>query len=157
MSAAALIADLRGRGVKLGIRGDTLLIDAPKGMVGPDELATMRQHKTEIINLLSRQQGGAQSGPKGDTSAAWRVWYQACIHRHKRLGRGDTLAGALAWGESENIWHRRHGAIARHCRGIQHQSRGPGGSVAAERRYLYPWQQCGRVFGLRAAGRLQRG
>ena len=69
----------------------------------------MLNHKAEIIDLLSRRQGGGQSDPKGDTPAAWRVWYQALIQHQKSLGRDGALAGSLAWGEAENIWHRHHG------------------------------------------------
>jgi len=110
LSAQALIADLTRRGVELTVNADRLRWRAPKGTVGPEEMAAMRRHKTAIIDLLSRRQDGGQSDPKGDTPAAWRVWYRARIQHHKRLGRDDILAGSLAWGEAENIWHRRHGA-----------------------------------------------
>ncbi len=110
MSAQALIADLMRRGVELAVNADRLRWRAPKGTVGPDELAALLRHKAEIIDLLSQRRGGGQSGPKGDTPAAWRVWYRARIQHHNRLGRDDDLAGSLAWGEAENIWHRRHGA-----------------------------------------------
>ena len=109
MSAQALIADLTRRGVKLAVNADRLRWRAPKGTVGPQEVAAMRHHKVEIIHLLSRQKDGGQSDPKGDMPDAWRVWWRARIQRHKRLGRDGDLGGLLTWGEAENIWHRRHG------------------------------------------------
>ena len=110
MSVAALIADLNKRGVYLSARGDVLLVDAPAGAVDPDEKTALRNHKSEIIELLARRQDGGESDPKGDTPATWWVWYQARIQHHNRLGRDRTSAASLAWGEAENIWNQRHGA-----------------------------------------------
>ena len=109
MNAQALIADLTRRGVELAVNADRLRWRAPKGTVGPDELAAMLNHKAEIIDLLSRRQGDGRTDPKGDTPAAWRVWYRALIQHHNRLGRDDDLAGSLAWGEAESVWHLKHG------------------------------------------------
>ena len=109
MRAIALITDLRGRGVKLGVRGDTLIIDAPKGVVAPCDMAALRDQKAEIIYLLSQRRDSRQSGPKADTPVAWRAWFQACVQQHLRLGRGRPLAQQMTWSESENLWHGRHG------------------------------------------------
>jgi hypothetical protein len=110
VSARALIADLTRRGVELAVNADRLRWRAPKGTVGSQELAALRHHKAEIIELLSRQQGGGRSGPKGDTPASWRAWFHERMEQHRCLGRDDGLARTLSWGGVENIWHQRHGA-----------------------------------------------
>ena len=110
MSAIAIITDLRGRGVKLTVRGDTLFVDAPKGAVGPGDKAALLDHKAEIICLLAGRDEDRQSGPRDDTPGAWRGWCQERIGYHLNLGRDGALAGGLAWGEAENVWHQRHSA-----------------------------------------------
>ncbi len=109
MSAIALITDLRGRGVKLGVRGDTLIIAAPKGVVAPRDMAALRDQKAEIIRALNSRDESQRPGPRDDTPDAWRGWHQERIGHHLNLGRDDDLAGSLTWGEAENIWHQRHG------------------------------------------------
>ena len=103
MSAQALIADLARRGVELAVNADRLRWRAPKGTVGPDELAALRHHKVEIIDLLSRLQDGALTDPS-------EHWFQASVQHHRRLGRGHDLARQLAWGEAQSVWHLECGA-----------------------------------------------
>lgn len=54
MSAAtAFLATLQSRGVELRVDGDRIRWAGPKGAVGPDDLAQLRQHKPELLALLS--------------------------------------------------------------------------------------------------------
>lgn len=53
MSAQRLISDLSGRGVRLSVEADRVQIDAPKGVLVNDDLAQLKQHKAEIIQLLA--------------------------------------------------------------------------------------------------------
>ena len=54
MTAAELLAELRRRGVKLTVNGDRLRYEAPRGALTPELLEAMRQHKPELLRLLSR-------------------------------------------------------------------------------------------------------
>ena len=50
--AAALVASLRSRGVILEPRGDKLRV-VPASAVTPEEVDALRQHKAEVLALLS--------------------------------------------------------------------------------------------------------
>jgi hypothetical protein len=52
VTLAAMVADLQTRGVTLEPRGDQLAIRPPT-LVTPAELEILRQHKTEILALLT--------------------------------------------------------------------------------------------------------
>ena len=52
MSAAALLSDLRRRGVELTADGDQLRYRAPRGVLSPDVLADLRTHKRELLAEL---------------------------------------------------------------------------------------------------------
>ena len=51
--AAALCADLASRGVLIEAKADGLRVDAPKGTITTEILASLREHKREILKLLS--------------------------------------------------------------------------------------------------------
>ena len=54
MILANLLADLEQRGVRLWPDGEQLAIRAPKGALTPELRAQLAEHKTEILNRLSR-------------------------------------------------------------------------------------------------------
>lgn len=51
MTLAALVADLRAKGVTLEPRGDKLAV-RPVSRLTPDELESLRRHKAEVFSLL---------------------------------------------------------------------------------------------------------
>ncbi len=53
MNASALISDARQRGIRLGVSGDRLRVEAPVGTLTPELRAALAQHKTQIIDALS--------------------------------------------------------------------------------------------------------
>ena len=53
MTVAALVGDLRARGVTLVPEGDKLRV-RPVSAISADELASLRRYKTEVIAVLSR-------------------------------------------------------------------------------------------------------
>ena len=55
MTPRDLLADLRRRGVVLWIDGDRLRYSAPTGVVGPDRLALLREHKAALIARLAAE------------------------------------------------------------------------------------------------------
>jgi hypothetical protein len=52
VSAAALVEDLTGRGVRLWAEGGELRCRGSKKVLTPDVLAKLKEHKAEILNLL---------------------------------------------------------------------------------------------------------
>ena len=54
MSAFALMADLRCRGVELTAEGDRLHYRAPRGVLSPELLADLRSHKRELLAELTQ-------------------------------------------------------------------------------------------------------
>jgi len=52
MTAAALLGDLRTRGVAFSIDGGKLIIDAPRGVLAEADVARLRAHKPELLALL---------------------------------------------------------------------------------------------------------
>ena len=55
MTPARLLADLRGRGVALCVDGAALEVDAPAGLLTPADREALRQHRDELIGLLSAE------------------------------------------------------------------------------------------------------
>ena len=52
MSPADLVADLRGRGVRLAVAGGCLRVEAPKGALTQDLREELAQRKGEILEML---------------------------------------------------------------------------------------------------------
>ena len=53
MSAAALIAELSGRGIELTITGDRVRWRAPKGAMTGEMIEALRLHKSAVLALLA--------------------------------------------------------------------------------------------------------
>ena len=53
MTAAALLSDLRQRGVELTAEGDQLRYRAPRGTLRPADFETLRAHKLSLLVALS--------------------------------------------------------------------------------------------------------
>ena len=66
-AVAALLADLRRRGVELTAKGDRLSCRAPRGVLSPQLLADLRSHKPEILAELCTPFARLGS----DWAAAW--------------------------------------------------------------------------------------
>ena len=62
--AQAILATCHENGIVLGVAGEKLTVDAPEGVITPDFLAELRQHKASLIEIL--QKGG--SGPAAQQS-----------------------------------------------------------------------------------------
>ncbi|MFQ4144475.1 amino acid adenylation domain-containing protein [Chlorogloeopsis sp. ULAP02] len=52
MNLHSLLTTLADRGVKLSINNDSLLIDAPKGVLSPELRESLAKHKTDLLSLL---------------------------------------------------------------------------------------------------------
>lgn len=74
MSAAALLADLRARGVILSINGDMIAVDAPPGVITPILRRTLGQHKPLLLGLLREEAHRSPSRPPtGDPPGTIRL------------------------------------------------------------------------------------
>jgi hypothetical protein len=85
VNPAALLYDLRRRGVELSADADRLRYRAPRGVLSPDLLADLRAHKSEVLAELARGQGEfeadaqfPEAGPPGavlvDSPRFGEVW-----------------------------------------------------------------------------------
>jgi TubC N-terminal docking domain len=52
--AEDVLAELRRRGVQVEARGDVLHVEAPRGMLSPELVQSLRQLKPELLRLLRR-------------------------------------------------------------------------------------------------------
>jgi hypothetical protein len=102
MSAASLIRDLEGKGVRLEACDGRLRWEAPPGVLTPALLDELRAHKGELLELLS-------SGPPPDfndaraLAAAWRGAVRELSdfagYPHIELRQADSVGpGAAHWG-----------------------------------------------------------
>jgi hypothetical protein len=60
MSAQALVDQLHRRGVRLRLNGDRVRWFAPVGVVSEADLATLRQHKAEVVAILREAERDAR-------------------------------------------------------------------------------------------------
>ena len=58
MTAAALVADLRKRGVALAVAGDRLHWRAPKGVMIDEMREALRRHKPQVLEILTAHRQG---------------------------------------------------------------------------------------------------
>ncbi len=65
MTAAALVADLRKRGVGLAVAGDRLHWRAPKGVMIDEMREALRRHKPQVLEFLTTHR-------QGDVPTEWR-------------------------------------------------------------------------------------
>jgi len=50
---AMLVDDLRARGARFRVADGKVLVEAPAGVITPEQLATLRERKREIADLLA--------------------------------------------------------------------------------------------------------
>ncbi|AUS99569.1 hypothetical protein CLI64_03735 [Nostoc sp. CENA543] len=64
MNLHTLLTDLSHRGVKLSANGNSLDIDAPKGVITPELRDSLAKHKAELLKLLQQNGTSTTSLPK---------------------------------------------------------------------------------------------
>ena len=69
MTARELLASLEADGVRLTIKGDRLVLDAPKGVLSPSQIEEIRPYKPELLAILSERRGkpASEEGPERDS------------------------------------------------------------------------------------------
>lgn len=130
MSLAALLDELKHRGVRLEVAGERLRVSAPRGAVTPELRRALTEHKGEL--LVQLQQGGVHAAPSLEriprdgplplSFAQERLWFL------DRLGTGGVpykipvafrVSGRLDHGAfQESLRHlcRRHEVLRGACR-----------------------------------------
>jgi hypothetical protein len=68
--------------------------------INPDALKALREAFRQPKN----------PAPASDTPDDWRLWLKDRTDHWLDYGLLPIEAGRVAWGEAENVWHRRHGA-----------------------------------------------
>ncbi len=59
MTAVVLLDELRTKGVQLTVEGEHLAVDAPKNVLNDDLRQAIREHKQELLALLSQPMSAA--------------------------------------------------------------------------------------------------
>jgi hypothetical protein len=109
--AHELLAEIRAAGGEVvAIGPDRLKVRAPSPL--PDELmARLRAAKPDLLATLARP--CAESERAGWDAADWRAYYEERGGIREYDGRRPRPdAERLAWGETQTLWHARHGGRA---------------------------------------------
>ena len=61
MDLHSLLTNLSNKGIKLSVNGDSLLVDAPKGVMMPELRDSLTEHKAEILLMLRQYDSGTSS------------------------------------------------------------------------------------------------
>jgi amino acid adenylation domain-containing protein len=61
MDLNSLLTNLSNKGIKLSVNGDSLLVDAPKGVMTPEVRDSLSEHKAEILLMLRQYETGVSS------------------------------------------------------------------------------------------------
>ncbi|MGF1470299.1 MAG: hypothetical protein ACFB50_00980 [Rubrobacteraceae bacterium] len=64
MKAQALLSELRGLGVELGVEGDRLAVDAPAGAITDDLRTALVENKARLIKLLTWERGKLEAADR---------------------------------------------------------------------------------------------
>jgi hypothetical protein len=110
MSAARQVLDrLAAIGATVECTGARLVLRAGAVAVPADVIAALREHKADLLELLSSPKTTSASVPIWNASD-WRHFYgeRAAIRQYDG-GYSRAEAESLAWGEVVNEWHFRHG------------------------------------------------
>jgi len=64
-----MLTTLEAQGVRLTVKGDRLVLNAPEGVMSPERIEQIRPHKKELLAILSKRQRLLESadGPERDS------------------------------------------------------------------------------------------
>lgn len=103
ISAKEIVADLHAVGAKLNVVGGKLKIEAAKGVVNSATLDMLRQHKMEIIGLLSGAALAGSAAPAPSLPSWCRV---GCPSLDVIPGAGPGCVRSSADGPWIEDWRR---------------------------------------------------
>ncbi len=66
MNAKRLLDDLRGRGVRLEADGESLMVDAPAGVVTDEFKSLLVEHKARVLGILRFEERFTRKAPQHD-------------------------------------------------------------------------------------------
>jgi len=69
VNARTMLTTLEAQGVRLTVKGDRLVLNAPEGVLSPERIEQIRPHKKELLAILSERQELLESadGPERDS------------------------------------------------------------------------------------------
>ena len=69
MTARELLAQLEADDVRLTIKGDRLVLNAPKGVLSPERIEEIRPYKPELLAIVSERRGepASEDAPERDS------------------------------------------------------------------------------------------
>jgi len=100
MSATELLAQLEAEDVRLSIRGDRLVLNAPEGLLTPDRLDELRPHKQALMALVAERQSDATKEEEPSRDSFDEIVEDA--RRFQREGRPGPW-GAFTVGDEELV------------------------------------------------------
>ncbi len=104
MTASELVAELRGKDVRLSVAGpDRLHVNAPERVVTPELVDALRQHKADIIAELRRRDAEARAFFRklGRDPDAWREFEIQMERRADALQSDGGIARDQALAQAE--------------------------------------------------------
>lgn len=73
MTASQILSITREKGIELKAQGDQLAYKAPIGALSKELIEQLRDHKAELLNLLTREKGALSPG-ECETCPAGALW-----------------------------------------------------------------------------------
>ena len=68
--SARLLAKVRDAGVEIEVRGDDLAVKAPPGVLTPDRVARIREHKAALLELVKAEAATLPKSAQGSAAEA---------------------------------------------------------------------------------------
>ena len=90
MTARELLAQLEAEDVRLTVKGDRLVLNAPKGVLSPDRIEEIRPFKPELLAIVIGRQHQSASGEEPERDSFDDIVEDA--HRFLREGKPGPWA-----------------------------------------------------------------
>ncbi len=122
MNRNELLTELNQQGIKLSVKNERLIIEAPKGVLTPKLRNSLAEHKLDIIRLLEQTEINTTSVPviESDSTSRYKPFPLTDIQQAYWIGRsgifelGDVAISGYIEFETENLdlsrlsaaWHK---------------------------------------------------
>ena len=101
----ALLGELSKLGASVKAHGGSLVLCAGPADIPAELVAQLRQAKSEVLTILTL---GSSRESSLWCAADWQAFYRNSFERRRPFYSAQE-AGAIAWGEDVNQWHKDHG------------------------------------------------
>jgi hypothetical protein len=113
MRAETILSTLRRRGIRLRADGDQLVVEAPEGVLDESVRAAIRDHKPELLRLVSRQAANEGSHrPADDGNGARLLWWRIAVELAGRTVAEIDAPSGRTMDEWQEDVRRQYGGTA---------------------------------------------